>query len=130
MLLLLLSNSDCDVCGQSQTQEHLLWDCCYVKSLWKIVENVCGIGLDYRFILGIIVCNRRDTENLLTLVSFLIYKEWLILSLESKKRRQVMDLEFYKHELFIRLKIYERCRNFAGYNLNYIRKLIDSLQLI
>ena len=121
------SNSNCDVCGQSQTQEHLLWDCCYVKPLWKIVEKVCGINLDYRFILGILLCNRRSMENLLTLVSFLIYKEWLILSFESKKRRQVIGLEFYKQELFIRLKIYEKCTNFAGYNFDYIRKLIDGL---
>ena len=30
----------CDVCNQVQTIEHLLYSCCYVSSLWHIVDNL------------------------------------------------------------------------------------------
>ena len=29
-------NDRCDVCGQSQTIEHLLYSCIYVKPLWRV----------------------------------------------------------------------------------------------
>ena len=59
----------CDVCFQIQTIEHLLWSCRYVQSLWKIVENVLEVNLDFNMILGI----RDNCEHpyVLTLVSFL-----------------------------------------------------------
>ena len=44
-----------------------------------------------------------------TIVSFLVYKEWLLLSLENKKRNSNIVLEFIKQELALRLKIYEQC---------------------
>ena len=37
----------CDVCGQIQTIEHLLRSYRYVQSLWKIVEDVLEVDLEF-----------------------------------------------------------------------------------
>ena len=115
----------CDVCGQIQTIEHLLWSCRYVQSLWKIVEDVLEVNLDFNMILGI----RDNCEHpyVLTLVSFLIYKEWLVLSLENKFRSDEIVLEVFKHELMLRQKIYEKCEIYSYIELYVIERLIDRL---
>ena len=77
------TDDDCDVCKEQQTIKHLLWDCPYVKPLWEIVGDVCGFEISFDRILGTEDCNGYD--YVLTLISFLIYKEWLLLSLEGTK---------------------------------------------
>ena len=39
----LRTTDNCDVCQESQSIEHLLWKCDYVKPLWSIVEKVCDL---------------------------------------------------------------------------------------
>ena len=121
-----IKNTDrCDVCGQPQTLEHLLWNCYYVRPIWNIVENVCQLNMNYRMILGIDYAWEHD--NLLTLVSFLIYKEWLLLSLENKSRGHSRMLNFFKQELTLRLQIYKSCGNLPKRNLKYITELIQRI---
>ena len=115
----------CDVCGEVQTIEHLLWDCRYVRSLWKIVESVLDMRLNFDMILGI--NNSCKESYVLTLVSFLVYKEWLLLSLENKLRNNRIVLEYYKQELLLRLKIYERSGIYSYTELYVIERLIDKL---
>ena len=115
----------CDICGEIQTIEHLLWNCRYVGSLWKIVENVLDTKLNFDIILGI--NNSCKEPYVLTLVSFLVYKEWLMLSLENKFRNNRIVLEYYKHELVLRLKIYERSGKYSISELHVIERLIDKL---
>ena len=66
------------------------------------MENVLEVNLDFNIILGI----RDNCEHpyVLTLVSFLIYKEWLVLSLENKFRGDEIVLEVFKQELILRQK--------------------------
>ena len=40
-----------------------------------------------------------------TIISFLIYKEWLLLSLDEKHRHPEIALEYFKHEIALRLEI-------------------------
>ena len=51
-------------------------------------------------------------HHVLTLISFLMYNEWLLLSPESENRRRKIKLEFYKNEIELRRKIYELCGNY------------------
>ena len=64
---------------------------------------------------------------MLTLVSFLVYKEWLLLSLENKLRNNRIVLDYYKQELLLRLKIYERSGIYSYTELYVIERLIDKL---
>ena len=115
----------CDVCAEIQNIEHLLWNCRYVGSLWKIVESVLDTKLNFDLILGI---NHSCKEPyVLTLVSFLVYKEWLMLSLENKFRNNRIVLEHYKHELVLRLKIYEQSGKYSISELHVIERLIEKL---
>ena len=40
-------NDRCDVCGQSQTVEHLLYSCIYVKPLWRVTEKIWGVDISF-----------------------------------------------------------------------------------
>ena len=74
------------MCGLPQTIEHLLFTCRYVTPLWQIVDSVFDINVSFETILG--VDQLCEYNNIVTLVSFLIYKEWLVLSLEGKPRKR------------------------------------------
>ena len=78
------SNGKCDVCSLPQTIEHLLYDCMYVKPLWKLIEKYLGVNIGYKQILGL--DNLFKEDAVVTIICFLIYKEWLVLSLENKKK--------------------------------------------
>ena len=80
--------SNCIVCGQVQTIQHLLYDCQYVKPLWRLVQQTCDININFKKIHGL--DRYFEHNNLLTVISFLIYKEWLLLSLEKKKRTETL----------------------------------------
>ena len=54
-----------------------------------------------------------EYDNIVTLVCFLIYKEWLVLSLENKSRKNNIMLQCFKDELITRLKIHEKCTKFS-----------------
>ena len=43
----------CDVCGQTQSIEHLLYSCRYVKPLWQVVNTVYGISVNFKQISGL-----------------------------------------------------------------------------
>ena len=118
-------SEQCDVCSLPQTLEHLLFDCHYVKPLWRVVESLCDIQVSFHVILG--VHGSSDYDNLITLVSFLIYKEWLVLSLENKSRSSSIVLQYFKEELSTRLKIYESCTKFTIKEKMNLEALIENL---
>ena len=99
-------NNACDVCGIPQTIEHLLFDCIYVKPLWCLVEDVCIDTITFKKLIGVDKCFYHN--NFVSIICFLIYKEWVLLSLQRKHRNRSIALPLYKHELQIRLKIYEK----------------------
>ena len=77
-----------------KTIEHLLYDCSYVKPLWNIVDLVYGTKVNFIQILG--VDELFNYGSVTTMIRFLIYKEWLLLSLENRKRNPVIALEYFK----------------------------------
>ena len=74
------------------------------------MEDVLEVNLDFNMILGI----RDNCEHpyVLTLVSFLIYKEWLVLSLENKFRGDEIVLEVFKQELMLRQRYMKNVKLF------------------
>ena len=113
------------MCGESQTLEHLLFDCRYVRPIWQCVEFAFGIVISYRRLL----CVDEDFEhdNIATILCFLIYKEWLLLSLENKERTCVAKLEHFKAELTLRGQIYEKCKCIKVAHMDKFRTLIANL---
>ena len=74
--LLFCKQCDVCVCNMQQTIEHLLLNCFYVKPFWRVVESLCNIQVSFEVIL--VVHDWNDYDNLITVVSFLIYNQWLI----------------------------------------------------
>ena len=118
-------NDECDVCQWEQSIKHLLFECIYVKPLWEVIEKICDFEIACDKILGIEECHSQD--RILTLVSFLVYVEWLLFSLADKKRNSNIMLDVYKNELALRLKIYEASSCYDPYETEYINLLIDLL---
>ena len=116
-----------DVCQEMQSIEHLIYSCTYVKPLLQTVSQVCGIVIDYSVILGLNNKQPTNIDLIVTLICFLIYKEWLLLSLDNKYRRNCINLDFYKCELELRLEIYKHCSRFHEEELHQIELLINGL---
>ncbi len=116
---------ECDVCKQPQTIEHLLLNCRYVKPLWDVVENLFNLDVTFEKILGTLDCCQQD--HILTMISFLIYKEWLLYSLDNKSRSNKINLSFYKEELKLRFNIYQLCLNYIPTDIAYMDMLVCNL---
>ena len=115
-------NDHCDVCNQIQTIEHLLYNCHYVKPLWQIVNIVFGINISFHQILGLDKHFKYD--SITTIICFIIYKEWLLLSLDGKHRHPEIALEYFKHEIAIRLEIYKKCNSINENHKDNLQELI------
>ena len=90
-----------------------------------MVEKICDFEITFDKILGIEECYNQD--HIPPLISFLIYKEWLLFSLADKKRNSRIMLDVYKNELALRLKIYEASSCYDPYETEYTNLLIDLL---
>jgi len=113
------------MCDQQQTIEHLLYRCVHVKPLWQMINHVFRLNVNFRQILGI---DTKFNQNpVTTIVCFLIYKQWLLLSLENKGRSQNSLLPFVKAEVLLRLRIYKLCSNIHTNHIQDLENLVDHL---
>ena len=115
----------CDMCGQTQSIEHLLYNCVYVKPLWQVVDKVFQLNINFGQILGI--DTHFNHHPITTIVCFLIYKQWLLLSLENKHRAQNSLLPYVKAEMLLRLRIYKLCSNIHRNSIQNLEKLLVHL---
>ena len=110
LLLWKKSNSKyCTVCSQEETIEHLLYNCEYAQSIWKdvkdamnievsLIDIICGINLDI------------TTNFIISLIAFLIYKDWLVSSLNNNQRtNKHPNLRMFASELHFRKIVYQHC---------------------
>jgi exonuclease III len=115
----------CDVCGITQTIKHLIFDCRYVQPLWAKINNTFNINVTFEKILG---SDKLFAYNsVLTLMSFLIYKEWVILSLDNKQRGDNVSFQHFKMEVKLRVDIYRRCKRFKEWDLMLFEKIIENI---
>lgn len=121
------STDTCDTCTEVQTIEHLLFQCQYVKPIWKKVDSIFKVNLTFYKILGL--DSNFDLNSVVTLVSFLIYKEWLLLSYKGHRRSNTLSFTYFKHEMCLRLKIYSKCISISKSHQDNIQLLIESLEL-
>ena len=118
-------NDECDLCHNTQTIQHLLFECSYVKPLWKMVNDVYAVNVTFSLILGTEKCFRYN--KILTLVSFLIYKEWLVLSFDKKRRPDHIAFAYFKSEIKMRIDIYRKCNLYDEIDLQLLECLHDVL---
>ena len=96
----------CDICNSKQTIEHLLFECHRAVNLWNLFEDAYQITMNF----SNIVCGFKDYDlvfnQVVTLLSYLLYKEWLLKSVEYKARCLDFPYRFYISELKLRQQIY------------------------
>ena len=68
--------------------------------------------------------NCYGNNIVITLVCFFIYKDWLVRSLDNKKRSVDFNLELFKCELKLRMDIYKKCNMIV--HVNQIVNLLSS----
>lgn len=94
----------CDVCNEAENIHHLIYLCPYAISIWEIIEHALDIKLSLH---DIIVTDRpADIVFIITLISFLIYKEKHICR-TSKTARDLNTMKnFFYSEFAYRKAIY------------------------
>ena len=107
-------NAICDICGAHDTVCHLIFECIYAREIWDFVHHI----LDSEINLFDIVCG-TDISNhnnfIISVFVYLIYKEWLVLSLDNKVRKQQVCWSYYKNELNWRSKVYSNVNTLSVY---------------
>ena len=99
------------MCGQDETIEHLLYNCKYARKIWNDFMTITGLTVTLR---DIILSVHDDNHNfVLSLIAYLIYKEWLINSLSDKSRENNPSLRLFKGDLIYKREIYRHC-NWTG----------------
>jgi hypothetical protein len=118
-------SDECDLCARKQTIRHLLLECSYVQPLWNKLNEMYTINITFPVLLG---CDRFfQFHSLCSLIAFIIYKEWLLLSLQNKRRSFPLSLDYFKSELQLRATIYRKCRAYKEIDFIHLDNFIESL---
>ena len=91
----------------------------------RIIERKFGVNISFEQILGLDPSFEYD--EIATIISFLIYKEWLLSSLQSKHRSDNLDRIYYKSELQLRMDIYKLCKCI---DQNHVDNLMEIMLLM
>ena len=94
----------CTICCAKETILHLLYECKYAQEIWSIVEDALQLDVTrYEVFMG----HDIDAINhVFSLILYYIYKDWLILSLENKKRQRSPNLLTFSNEIKQHAKLY------------------------
>jgi hypothetical protein len=102
-------NDCCSLCNMEDTIRHMLYDCKYAKPVWGFVNNILGMNLTYHDVLLGETLNTEDNFTV-SLVCYFIYKEWLLLSLDSKDRAGIGSFKNFVPDLYKWLNVYKVMR--------------------
>ena len=97
----------------------------YICQAPRVIETYLGVDISFERMLGLDVFFAHNA--IVTLIGFLIYKEWLLYSLADKHRRSCIDLTLYKNEIILRVKIYKLCKSFDKEFVDQLEALIQEL---
>ena len=84
----------CTLCDLEHTLEHLLFDCHRAVYLWNCVESVCRVNINFSNVVYGVQTDDKYIPIIITLLGFLLYKEWLVSSLEYHQRHQISPITF------------------------------------
>ena len=106
----------CDICGETQDILHLLFLCKNAKTVWKYVGTKLDITIDPIHIIFGIESKTMETY-IIGLVSYLLYKEWVVSSNNQKSRNTMSLHSFILPELQRRRTLYEYVMEFKICNV-------------
>ena len=120
-------NDKCEICGNKETIEHLIFECPYASTLWSKLQDTFNIKLELQNILFGIAMQPYMTM-ITSLLAYLIYKEWVNLSLHNKTREITPSFTRYANELEYCRLVYINIQKLSQYN-TYIEQLVSSFSV-
>jgi hypothetical protein len=100
----------CNICDLDETVEHLLYYCEYANTIWQDFTRLTGMSVTLTdVIVGDRLCNTFNF--VITLVAYLIYKKWLLESINNIPRNQANpSLQLLLPDIKYRTRIYENLK--------------------
>ena len=96
----------CKMCNTEETIEHLVFQCKYANSIWIEFRKMLDLKLElHHIVLG--VQNNKRMSFLISIVAFLIYKEWLVKSMKNEERSEIPNLNVFIEDLKFKSCIYK-----------------------
>ena len=85
----------CEICNIPETIQHELYHCKKVRNLWQELNTILNTNISIEdIVLGL---NIGKTDNfVLSLIAFLVYKDWLLKSLNNENQNNTLVLK-HKH---------------------------------
>ena len=103
-------NSLCNICNVHEDVVHLIYGCAYANEIWNFVQRHLNIDIKVTdVILGTNLSNLEN--NVISIIVYLIYKEWLIFSTDGKVRSNDVCWRFYRNELKWYANVYSKVSN-------------------
>ena len=97
-------NDICNICRKRQNIMHLLLNCKRVQPMWKMLGDHLNININE--VTLIIVHRNCDYNFLITLISYLPHKEWIVIARTDNRSRAKNNFNiFLKLEPHMRYKI-------------------------
>ena len=120
-----IESAECSVCNAIENVTHLIYNCNYSKQIWAMVNNVLGINVTLQ---DVILGNNISIEEnfIVSLIVYLIYKEWLTLSFKGKGRTQYVNWRYLKNELIWYTQIYN-CIDLLRIHVPILERFIELL---
>ena len=118
----------CDICNKTETIQHLIYECQYAKFLWSKIEKALNTNIS---LLDIVFGKKSqpDMNMFISLVVYLIYKEWITYSMNFDKRPTSLNMNKYTQELITYKKIYNASQTLMKYT-KHIEITIEYLSSI
>ena len=100
-----IQSDKCSICNASETILHLLYYCKYAQEIWSEIEDALDTEIKVD---DIFLGHENDIINhIYSFILYYIYKDWLILSLEQKKRNTSPNTRLLKYDLERQCAIYK-----------------------
>ena len=111
----------CSLCNTVETILHLLYECKHAQRIWNIVKNATNIEISKRTIFFGNNCSVEN--NIVSQISYFIYKEWIIRKHENKERKWESTVPFLTKELNYNIMIHNLVQN------NVIKETLQRIKL-
>jgi len=115
----------CSLCQEEESVSHLIFACYYAKNIWNIVQQALNMSITHDMVIfGTDLSLSINT--VLSLITYLIYKDWLVCSLEKKSRKQYPCYKTLLGEICFKKSIYCGCdQKKWGEICNLLDQIID-----
>ncbi len=113
-----IDSNVCKLCNEEETISHLLYECKYIQTVWKVVSRGLFDSRDVTHNMVIFGSDLSISFNyVFSMIIYCIYKEWLVCSLEKRTRRDTFCIKYLSYYLTYRKNIYSKCNGYIWHNI-------------